>query len=211
MKKVLSLVAIAIVAMFANQTFAQFTAVAGYQNVKSKLEMKFTNNTTQSTTASMNGFYVGGNYNINLVGDLGIAPGLTFNFATYSSSDAISKVTLTRIWLELPVMVNYGFEISNDMRVTFMVGPKFNLGLSFKQKSEYPGGTTLTGDRYSKDDMGTNSAYKRFNMGVAGGVAFNYKAIDLHCVYTLGLLSEIDSEYGSSKYNTLAVGLGYTF
>lgn len=204
MKKVITIAAVALMALLTNNAFAQFSVGAGYMNTKTTSSSTFAG-TTHTETYKLNGFYVEGTYTINLVGDLGLTPGLRFN--TEFRSEGNSKYTF--IGLDVPVYVNYGFEISKDCRLTFFVGPDFELGLVSKLKNSDLG---ITVSYYSEKDMG-NKDYtdKRFGVGIAGGFAFSYGDWNLHFAYTLGLTNYSRTNDLTEKSNWMRVGVGYTF
>lgn len=115
MKKVLSIVAVAAVMLFAGKANAQCTIRAGYQSTSVSASG---DGVTVASNDGANGFYVGADYNFGLSSDnFGIAPGLVFSY----HSDMMD--------LRIPVLFNWQ-EDYNAVNFGVFLGPVFNLGLA---------------------------------------------------------------------------------
>lgn len=112
MKKVLSIMAVAAVMLFAGKANAQLSIHAGYQNYSMTTELPIVG----STTGSDDGFYIGGSYNMEAGGGLAIAPGLYFAYVENAMD------------LRVPILMNYTLHIEN-LGIGAFVGPNINYGI----------------------------------------------------------------------------------
>ena len=170
---------------------AQITAYAGYSSVKSSTTVK---NVPGTATGTANGFIIQGDYNINLTGDLNVAPGLGLNFAF---GDDDSKA----IKAYVPIDFNYGFSVSDDIKLSAFTGPTLALGLSSKSKV-----ANVEINNYDNDDI------SRFDilLGVGCWLTFQDK-YRLAVAYRIGMLDQNKSDTTTTKNNLLSITLGYSF
>lgn len=109
--------AVATVMLFAGKANAQITLHAGYQHMTVSASG---DGVTVTSTNGANGFYVGGDYSIDLgVESLAIAPGAMFSYI----EDMID--------LRVPVLFTYSKPFDNITLGVF-AGPVFNIGLAGK-------------------------------------------------------------------------------
>ncbi len=167
MKKVLMMVVIATAMMFAaNNANAQISVRAGFLNDMYGGDLD----------ATEAGFYLGASYNMQAFGDFNVAPGAYF---------AYSK---DRMDLRVPVLLNFGLNLTNDLGLVLFAGPQVNIGLA--------------GDIYDN--------YKRFGLGITFGAGLTYQKVSFEAGYSLGLLNQWDGAGDfSAKFNQLTIGLGY--
>jgi len=218
MKKIFS--TIAILAVAASSAFAQISVGAGYVGENAK-----TTYSGESTTAKFNGFYVGGDYNIDLGMGFGVAPGLYFRHVTNKTTGggtttifgvnvgATGDITTKENYLSLPVNFNYGLNLTDGLKLSVYAGPTFDLGLS--SKTTYTG-TVTVGDSQSKsttsDNYGDNSKYKRFDVLLGGGVALDIvDMIRVSAGYNWGLLNRSSASDVTLKRSGFHVGVAYLF
>ena len=115
MKKIIASVFAAAMLLMGTEAFAQLVPGAGYllSIEKSKSE------NSALDAIKLNGFYVGASYNIPLVGGLGVAPGLYADMLFYNGAATVREIVTftehyTELALNLPVNLNYQFEISDN-------------------------------------------------------------------------------------------------
>ena len=167
MKKFFSILAVATVMLFAmNNANAQISVRAGFLN----------DIYAGDADATEAGFYVGASYNMQAFGDFNLAPGAYF---------AYSK---DRMDLRVPVLLNFGVNLTNEVGIVFFAGPQVNIGLA--------------GDVYD--------AYKRFGLGLTFGAGLTYQKVSFELGYSLGFLNHWDLP-GDFKvnFNQFTIGLGY--
>lgn len=167
MKKFFTMVAIAVAMMFAaNNANAQISVRAGFLN-------DIYGGDADATEA---GFYLGASYNMHAFGDFNVAPGVYFGY----SKD--------RMDLRIPVLLNFGLNLTDDLGLVIFAGPQATIGLA--------------GDVYD--------AYKRFGLGLTFGAGLTYQKVSFELGYSLGFLNHWDGT-GDYKvnFNQFTIGLGY--
>lgn len=185
MKKFFSIALVAAAMLFAGKANAQISIHGGYQNETQKVSVG-----SGSESISGNGFYIGGNYNMEAGAGLGVAPGVYFAYSSYSikgSDESFSKMDI-----RIPVLLNWGMNMG-EIGVGLFGGPMVNIGVG--------------GDAY-KD----NSGIKNFGLGVTLGIKASYQKISLDLGYNLDLLNRWKDapDDCSVKFNQFFVGLGYS-
>lgn len=201
MKKILFMAAALLTAGFAS---AQVTYSLGYINTSttSKYEATIGGVTVSNTnTESMNGFTIGIDNNINLSGDLNVAPGIGMDFSMREKNDIKYK----KFGLYVPVDFNYGFGLGSDLKVFVYAGPTFDLGLIKDAKDD-------DGDKVNYYDDDNAVYYSRFDILVGGGVWVTYQdQIRFKVGYKAGMLNTCKTDNYTVKNNVLSVSVGYIF
>ena len=117
MKKVLSIVAVAAMMLFAGKASAQLSIHAGYQNYTLSTQTEVMG-TTISASASDGGFYVGANYGIAAGMDgVTLQPGAYFAYVENIMD------------LRVPILLNYSYQVS-EIGLGIFVGPQVTVGLA---------------------------------------------------------------------------------
>lgn len=89
-----------------------------------------------------------------------------------------SKISLT--YFELPVLIKYGIQVSDDIAVLPYLGPYFSLGIAGKEK--YP----AVGDEASYN-RSSFKHFKRGDMGIKIGCGAEYNKIYAELGYQFGI------------------------
>lgn len=225
MKKTLAIVAFVAVMLVAGKAQAQLSVNLGYAP---ETFVETAGNDSYLTV--MNGFFLGATYNINLVKDLGLSVGgqIRWNTDSGSSTDTYSfwgvqvgettgSYKSNQILVDVPILVNYGFRINRNMRISPFVGPTINFGIYGKTSGEYKvtsvvGSTThsISDDWYSQEQSENNSI-KRFNLSATAGVAFSFKQFRVFGGYNYGLLNVANNANVTSGTSAPFFGLSYIF
>ena len=100
MKKFFSIALVAAAMLFAGKANAQLSIHAGYQNETLKMSYE-----SRSLSESGNGFYIGGNYNMEAGAGLGVAPGVYFAYSSYSDE------SFNKMDIRIPVLLNWGMNM----------------------------------------------------------------------------------------------------
>lgn len=95
MKKVFFSILAASMMLAGTVAMAQPSIGVGFANSTDKVKSGSTTNST-----NLNGFYVGGSYNINLVGALNVAPGVYYSLLTRATQTVISVWLTQRLTLQ---------------------------------------------------------------------------------------------------------------
>ena len=204
MKKIFTVVLAASMMLFATNAFAQMSVGAGYVNSQQKYKAGGI-----SATTALNGFYVGGAYNINIAGGFGIAPGLYYEFLTRSDKSFLGTTGDTKEhYITLPVMFNYGISIAPSVALRLYTGPSFAYGLSSKTVDH------ITSVDYTTDNY-DSSGYERFDVLYGGGIALDINdRFRINAGYDFGLIDRdgnADDKDSSVHRNQLHVGVAYLF
>ena len=160
MKKTLCTLLAAAALLAGVQASAQISVGAGYLNITQSFD---------NTSANGNGAYAGLSFNIPLAGGFGIAPGVYYTFSNYKQDAAwgLLKGSTTEHAINVPLNLNFGYNLARDMRAFIFGGPTFQYGLSSKTKTDVAGAATVNGDNYADD--GT----QRFVVYAGGGLGMD--------------------------------------
>lgn len=115
MKKIIvSIIALASVAMLNAQTGLGLQAGVNFSNITGKNMDNFKMKT---------GFQVGANYNIPVADQFVVQPGLNYLQNGYKISTSGGKSTTTYSYLQLPVLFQFRPELANGSKVIVGAGP----------------------------------------------------------------------------------------
>lgn len=232
MKKIFAIVLGAALMLAGTNAFAQLSVGAGWLN---STETVKSGNSDPSKT-NLNGFYVGGQYNLPIVSGLGIAPGLYISgiFAKVNNSDSAyglsgsANVSSREFDLNVPVNVNYAFEIGRDFKVFVYAGPVFQLGIVSKASYEASlsaGGLGLSTGKYTTDNYSGKTynakneevgqhdgGYQNpFNIYVGGGAGIQSGAFQVIIGYDHSLLNFSKNSNETASRSQIKLGVGYAF
>ncbi len=196
MKKVLAIVAL-VAAMF----------VAGNVQAQTNINLGYAPETFVSGNTSDNyqGFFVGFTQNFDLAKGVGVAAGAQFRMNTKSESTTLLGVYKDNQFLvDIPILLNYGIDITGDLKVSPFVGPMMTLALAGNTK--YSVGSNST----KSDWYGDNGIMNRFNLYAVFGANVKYSQFNLFGGYRLGLINQAKSDNITIKTNGIFVGIGYS-
>lgn len=212
MKKTILTLALAVAS--ATCALAQVSVGAGYLNETSTTSWK-SGNTTTTTKNPFGGFYVGGDYEYAIGQGLSFSAGLKGVF--YSNKDVselplnAGNVTTKRKELNLvvPVMANYSYVISPELKAFAFAGPSFSFGLSAKSTVTYD----KTPDNSSTTNLyGEDSNYKGFNLFLGAGVGVDVmNMVRVKLGYDLGLVNRSSADNTTIKDKQWYIGVAYLF
>jgi hypothetical protein len=215
MKKIIASVFAAAMLLMGTEAFAQLVPGAGYllSIEKSKSE------NSDLDAIKLNGFYVGASYNIPLVGGLGVAPGLYADMLFYNGAATVREIVTftehyTELALNLPVNLNYQFEVSDNASIYAFAGPVFQVGLV--ARSTYNGRIDFgpihinEGEAYNHYNS-ENGDMNRFNIYLGGGLGFQIGDILLTVGYDHNLLNVDKTEGWKTNRNQIKVGVNFAF
>ena len=110
--------------LLGTSAYAQIAVGAGYAQSKHTLAGK--KGTTSSPT---NGFYAGIDYNVPVGEIFGLSAGVNYEYLmskTYSLSSILSG-DIKEQYINVPVRINAGFDLSDDVRLFLFGGPTFSM------------------------------------------------------------------------------------
>lgn len=223
MKRIITLVS---AMLFGIAAFAQVNVGAGYLQSTATYQAK---DDADVNSTKSNGFYAGLGYEITLMQGLSVTPGIYYSYlySDDAGSTAIGtvatgslKTNLKEQYLNIPVTVNFGYNLTRDLRLFAFGGPTASIGLS--SMSHYDASVTVIGinlsDSGDSDNYaGTDDApatYGRFDVLVGAGAGADIMGkFRITVGYDWGLLNRnVDSNSTSIRHrNQLKAGIAYIF
>ena len=205
MKKIFSTLLAATLMLLGTQAFAQMSVNAGYLNSTLK---------TNNNSDNANGAYAGVSFNIPVAGGLAVAPGVYYSMITSKETAALGSIasgsgTFMEHAINVPVYLNYGFDLARDTKFFIFGGPTVQYGLASTIKYEgnvlgVSGGTTH--NNYDSD------SFNRLNVYLGGGVGFQVAAIQIHVGYDYGMMNQYKGENATPCHRSnLKIGVGFLF
>ena len=206
MKKIFAMVAVAAGLLFAGNANAQMGVHFGYTPETW---------TTGDNSSDLTGLFVGVDYNLPLTGELKLNVGGQLRYNSHSESTTGSvlgvsqtvKVAHTQILLDVPVLLNYGFNLTGDLRMAVFAGATVSYAFVGQTK------TTITGSVVNTDPdpvswYGDNGSYNPLNLSGTFGLCFSYQQFRLFGGYNMGLMDLDKNDNTTTKTSGLFVGLG---
>ena len=227
MKKLITAMAIVVALFVAGKAQAQFSVTLGtsldFITDRVSIESTSTGDAPSISTNSMHmegyrGLSLGANYNFNVTENLGIAIGGQFRWNHLHISEGIfgpmpNRYISNVFYVDVPVMLNYNFNLNNNWKITPFVGPMLTYGLGgtikicdqdYHYVEIYPWYGDY-GDTFATHD------YKHLDLSAVGGVAVSYKHFNLSGGYRYGLLNLAKDDITKTHTSGVFLGIGYTF
>ena len=207
MKKFFTAVLAGAMMLIGTSAFAQASLGAGYVYGKTNIDASILN-----VDASLNGFYLGGSYNIPVgTSGLGIAPGLYFSYLTKDNANlAVAKGDLTETYFTAPIDLNLGVPVGDGLRFIVFGGPTLSYGLTSKVAVPVSGDSKHTYDIYD-GELSNWTKYKNFDVMVGGGVGLDFENMVRFTVgYDYGLLNRGGSTVNVHRQQ-LHAGVAFLF
>ena len=215
MKKILTIIAVAIAMLATGTASAQTFLTLGY----APQTIKTTGNTVDSI--ALNGFSVGINQNLPISGMLDVSVGLNarYSFAKKERNlnlgilgNAQATAEYSQLLLDIPVLINYSIELGTDMHVTLFAGPTVSFALA--GKTTWSGNASVLGalnlGTDGEDDWyDEGSNISRFDLGGTIGVALNFAQFGVYGGYNLGLLNLSTANNTTRKASNFFIGVNY--
>lgn len=161
------------------------------------------------------GVELGGIYNIPVVANFYIEPGLKFYYNTYSFKDDFvdaieddiiyNSASLRKFGMRIPVVAGYHFDFTNYIKVSVFTGPELEIGFSAK---EYIKGHNI---EMSESVYGEYGGMKRVNLlwGIGAGISYQHFYFGVNGgIGMLNMLSDSDEKFHE---NRVTFSLGYNF
>lgn len=206
MKKILAFTILSAALLFAGNSYAQLGIHAGYAPDSWANE---------NTTTDINSFFVGVDNNIVLTGDLRLLVGAGLRYGTESGNSSLYGIasgqhTTTLIGVDVPVLLNYSFNLSGDLSLGLFAGAKLNYAISGKTKYE---GNVLglvsgsTEVEWFGDENGALNL-NPLNLSATFGLALNFRQFRLYGGYNYGLLDVDNNDNTKTTVSGPFFGVG---
>ena len=214
MKKIFATLFAASLLLIGAQAHAQVVPGAGYFFASEK--------TGNADAVTHHGFYLGASYNVPIVAGLGVAPGLYLDMLIHGEA-AASGASWANYYvagryrefaLNVPVNVNYKFNLGNNAAFLLYAGPTFQVGIA--STTTVTGSVSFLGLNYSDGSKynhydSQNGDRNRFNMSVGGGIGFQAGDLLFTVGYDRSLLDYTKNENYKTGRNMIKAGLNLAF
>ena len=121
MKRIITLIAAAVMMTVATNSFAQMSVGAGYLHAGDQVTLKG----IDPVEVGMNGGYAGVSYNLPISELIGITPGLYYSLL-YTNDSAFEGALGAKViehFVNVPVYLNLGFNLGQSSRFFIFAGP----------------------------------------------------------------------------------------
>lgn len=185
-------------------------ALAGFSQVKwdAKFGMNFSNMTKYDDIKALPGFNLGVGMDYGFSENWSLQSGLMISSKGYKVKVGGEKLTVRPIYLDIPILAAYKFNISDNTKFVINAGPYLAIGLGGKAKEHWDGGEDWKVFDKEGEDM------SRFDLGIQYGIGLE---ISDHYLVNLtgqnGFICPWDTEDGEDKPKnmTFSIGVGYRF
>lgn len=188
-------------------------ALAGFSQVKwdAKFGMNFSNMTKLDDAKALPGFNLGVGMDYGFSESWSLQSGLMISSKGYKIKADGEKLTARPIYLDIPILAAYKFNISDNAKLVINAGPYLAIGLGGKAK--YDEGEGDKDWKLFKGEDGFDAQCKRFDLGIQYGIGVE---LNEHYLINLsgqnGFISpnnwDDDVDY---KNMTFSIGVGYRF
>lgn len=156
-------------------------------------------------TVGLNGFGLNYTHGFGIAENMFVEAGGNVDFL-FGSKD---KMKYQNINLQVPVNYVYRFNITEGVSIDPYLGVNFKLHFTEKEKYDVDGAKWA--DLFSKDDMGNDGTWNRFQMGWQVGVGLNYERYYLGVQFGTDFIPAFSQDKAKVNTNNIKVSLGYSF
>lgn len=125
-------------------------------------------------------------------------------YYTQYGANGDGKEELDVNYLELPVLIKYGFEATDEINVLPYLGPTFGFGVSAKRKYEELGEVESV-KGFSDNDL------NRFNVGIKIGCGVEWSKLYAELGYHIGISNLADSDSDTMHHGNIFINVGVNF
>jgi hypothetical protein len=216
------LVAIVSVLMAA-PSFAQYSS-GGFSLSESSVYYGFRLGMNVANITGDDAYDLGAKVGLNLGGTVGLRLSDTTPIFLESGlyftgcGESKDKSTVTLNYLELPLLIKYGVQVTDDIALLPFVGPTFRYGL-FGGNTKISGGVggALKYDSFGDSDFANGKLqYKRSDVGIKLGCGAEYNKLYLEVGYQFGITNIANwtlpnGDDASASNGALFINLGVNF
>lgn len=180
-------------------------ALAGFSQVKwdAKFGMNFSNMTKIDESKALPGFTLGVGMDYGFNENWSLQSGLMISSKGFKFKEGDWKDKYRPIYLDIPILAAYKFNISDNTKFVINAGPYLAIGLGGKNKETDEEDIKL----FDKDGYD----WKRFDLGIQYGIGLELS--DRYLINLTGqngFISPVDG--GDDRKNmTFTIGVGYRF
>ena len=111
--------------------------------------------------------------------------------------------------LEIPVLIKYGFKVTEDIAVLPFIGPYFAYGIA--GETEYEVVDAVTGKSTKEKERSYKNLLNHNDMGFKLGCGLEYNMLYLEVAYQFGIANIADDDNLTAHANQLSINLGVNF
>lgn len=180
-------------------------ALAGFSQVKwdAKFGMNFSNTTKIDESKALPGFTLGVGMDYGFNENWSLQSGLMISSKGFKFKEGDWKDKYRPIYLDIPILAAYKFNISDNTKFVINAGPYLAIGLGGKNKETDEEDIKL----FDKDGYD----WKRFDLGIQYGIGLELS--DRYLINLTGqngFISPVDGG-DDPKNMTFSIGVGYRF
>lgn len=161
------------------------------------------------------GVELGGIYNIPIVANFYLEPGMKFFYNTYSFKDewldeldyqSFKSISIKKSGMRIPVMAGYHFDFTNDVKAFIFTGPELEIGFSAREVQK------ARNIKHSNNLYGEDGDMNRIDLLWSVGAGFAYQHFNFSVSGNFGMLNMLsDSPDVKFNENRVTFSLGYNF
>ena len=164
------------------------------------------------------GIEFGAIYNLPVVANFYIEPGLKLYYNAYSANkdlfedggidfdELFDSLSMRKFGMRVPVMAGYHFDFTDDVKVAVFTGPELEVGFSAKEHMK--SGSLSVSESVYGEDGGLN----RVDLSWGFGAGVTYKRLYIGISGTVGMLNMLSDGDGMKFHeNRASLTLGYNF
>lgn len=193
MKKIKTLLIIMLLLILTSESYSQIGVKAGLNLAN-----------VSNGTSSIIGYQFGLSAEFPKTGMFSFETGAQISTMGYKLSGYYADYELNTVYFVIPLHAKAKFDVGG-LKLYGILGPYLGMGLYGKEFSNGGEGSAIT--------WGSNSEFKRMDMGLDIGAGVKIKAVQIGLTYSLGLV-DINSYSGngsSMKNRVLSISVGYMF
>lgn len=157
------------------------------------------------------GIEFGGIYNLPVVANFYVEPGLKLYYNTFSTlSDIanaleVSGISIKKFGMRVPVMAGYHFDFTRDLRVYLFTGPELEIGFTADGK--------VKSGRVSESEnlYGEHGGMNRVDVLWGFGAGISYSHYYFGISGSVGMCNMLDDSDTKFHENRVSFSLGYNF
>ena len=175
-----------------------------------KFGMNFSNATKLDDTKALPGFTMGVGADYAFNENWAFQPGIMITSKGFKVKENGRKATTRPIYLDIPILAAYKFDIADDVKFVINAGPYMAIGLGGKYKWH------VDGAKSHKIFDKEGADWKRFDLGLQWGLGVElgeHYLVNFTAQHGFITPYDFDSDYDGDKPKNMsfAIGVGYRF
>ena len=127
-------------------------------------------------------------------------------YFTMSGANGKGKDVVNLNYFEIPILMKYGIQATDDIAVLPYLGPTLRMGIGGKTKEDNGAGGVSSVGSFSSD-----GAYNRPDVGIKIGCGVEYNKLYGELGYQFGITNILDSDNNAQHNGALFINIGMNF